>query len=167
MVYLNKFINFNVNKLKNNLVNELNQIIKLDFEFDLDSSIINKINKSINNKMKECFDSDHFINVNMDNNVCIYKHKRGNKNGYFCHRKINTNLNGEKDDFLCVKHSKKHIPTKRITKDINKTDIKSVIKSGNKRKHYKKKLKNQFKKKIHYICNSGTLDIGQILTMLI
>jgi hypothetical protein len=41
-----------------------------------------------------------------------------------CHKKIKTNLEGEKPDFLCVIHSKKHIPKKRIT---NKENQKVII----------------------------------------
>lgn len=51
----------------------------------------------------------------MDENYCVHKFTKGKKEGYYCSKKINTNLeSGESKDFLCCKHSKKHIPKKKI-----------------------------------------------------
>lgn len=38
------------------------------------------------------------------------------KEGYMCHKKIKTNIEGGKQDFLCCTHSKLHIPKKRKKK---------------------------------------------------
>lgn len=49
----------------------------------------------------------------MNNRNCTYKHLRGKNEGNFCCRKINTNIEDGKEDYLCCIHSKKHIPQKR------------------------------------------------------
>lgn len=175
---LNKTINFNIKKLKNNLSEDLNKMIKLEFELDLNNIMIERISKSIKSKINECFNSDCFIYRSMDNKYCTHKFRRGKQDGYFCCKKINTNLNNEKEDYLCVKHSKKHIPKKRIDK--NKENVKDIVISNIKsndefkmiynnkkdiKKIFKKKKKN--KNKIHFICNFGVLNISKILTRLL
>lgn len=52
----------------------------------------------------------------MNPNLCTFKHKKGSKEGYFCCKNIRTNIIDGKKDFLCCKHSKKHIPKKRKEK---------------------------------------------------
>jgi hypothetical protein len=96
------------------------------------------MNDIINEKLKE-IKSNNFWYVNSSPNVCTFIHKRGKKEGFMCHRKINTNLYGEKPDYLCSTHSKKHNPKKRNKKIINK-DV--TIKKGD----YKIKKKTQNKK---------------------
>ncbi len=164
MICLNESINFNKKNLEKNLVNELGQMIKLEFELDLDNRIIEKINKSIKDKINQCFNYDHFIYKNMDNKYCTHKYKRGKQDGYFCCKKINTNLNGKDKDYLCASHSKIHIPKKRIDKNTG-TAINTAIGKSNydNRKIFKKK-KN---KKNIYICNYGLLNISKILTRLL
>jgi hypothetical protein len=73
------------------------------------------MNDIINEKLKE-IKSNNFWYVNSSPNVCTFIYKRGKKEGFMCHRKINTNLNGEKPDYLYSTHSKKHNPKKRNKK---------------------------------------------------
>jgi hypothetical protein len=76
--------------------------------------IMNKIIKEKENKIKE----NHFWYYNSSPNVCTFIHKRGKKQGFMCHKKIRTNLNGEKADFLCSTHSKLHIPKNKKIKNV-------------------------------------------------
>jgi hypothetical protein len=73
----------------------------------MESIIRNKVNDT---------KSDNFWYINSSDKICTFKHKRGNNEGYMCCKKIRTNLDGEKPDYLCSTHSKEHIPKKRIKK---------------------------------------------------
>lgn len=67
----------------------------------------------------------------MNNKHCSFKHKRGSKDGYFCCRNIRTKLIDNKKDYLCVRHSKKHIPNKRNKKEITTKLTKSNKNNSN------------------------------------
>lgn len=188
MVCLNESIMFNKLKLKKNLIKKvtddvnnnfylynLNQIkIDSNIRSELTMSIVVNVNKIIKESIKNLFSSDNFIYLNMDNQYCVHKYIRGKKEGYICHNKIRTNLNGEKEDYLCVRHSKKHIPQKRISKNkksVDKiipkkesiNDDNHIIKINNKNKIKKKTKKNN--KKI-ILCN-GIIDFKEIIKELL
>jgi hypothetical protein len=80
-----------------------------------------------------------------------------------CCKKIRTNLDGEKPDYLCSTHSKKHIPKKRIKKNsCSNTTIKNNLCD------YKKIKKNRKKKsKKIILCNAGSLNLGMVLSKIL
>src|SRR5215216_6435356 len=89
------------------------------FEEEIYAENIENKKKIMGNIIKEKTNdikSNHFWYVNSSSNICTHIHKRGKKEGFMCHRKINTNLNGHKPDYLCCIHSKNHIPKKKIKK---------------------------------------------------
>jgi hypothetical protein len=128
MVCLNKSLFFNKNKLKENLIKEINYSIKLDFNVFYNDkelkNIFNMINKHISLKIKDLFASDHFIYVNLDDNICSHKFMKGKNEGYFCQKKIRTNIIDGRKDFLCCSHSKLHISKKRISKKNDNLNLK-------------------------------------------
>lgn len=156
MVCLNKNILFNKLKLRDNLKKEIYNTIKLELELELDKIIIERINKVIHNRIYELFESDHFIYLNMSNDVCSHKYKKGKMDGNFCHKKITKN--GCKKNYVCTKHNKNHIPKQKINITIKQDYI-----SENNDKHVKidsidehnklrilKKSKINFKNKKRY-----------------
>jgi hypothetical protein len=72
-----------------------------------------KLVKSIIKTKTEEASTEYFWYRNSCENVCTHVYKWGKKEGYMCQKKINTNLQGQKKDYLCCKHSKKHVPKKR------------------------------------------------------
>lgn len=184
MVCLNDYISFNKLKLRNNLKKEINDhILRLDFDLDIEKIKLEQINKKLNEKLNDLFSSDNFIYLNTNDNHCIHKFKKGKKEGYFCFKQITKN--GDKDNYVCTKHNKNHIPKKRIknikekTNEIlqnqtfknneNKNNNNFIIKiKNNKNKIFKKnKIKNNKKNKKIFVCNGGTINIGYILNMLL
>lgn len=118
--------------------------------------------------------SNNFWYLNSSKNVCTYIHKRGKKEGYMCHKKIRTNLNGQKEDFLCSSHSKKHTPNKRKNKFIDfHIDNNFEINNKNKTKYLCiSKIKNKVKKtknrkKRIYLGNCFVLDFQKIIGKLV
>lgn len=164
MVCLNENISFNIKTLKKNLYSELKTIVD-DYDHILNDKLILSLKNNIEKKIKELFHNDHFIYLNMNNNICTFKHKRGSKDGFFCTRKINTNLIDDKKDYLCCRHSKKHIPKKKENKKNNKNDeVKNksdILKSKSiiKRKNYM-----EIPKKLYKNCNkiNNTLSFKEI-----
>lgn len=122
MVYLNKNISFNIKSLKKELTLEMQDLMD-DYDHILDEKKVLSLKNKIEKKIDKLFFSDHFIYLTMNERHCTFKHKRGNNEGYFCCKNIRTNLGGQKDDYLCCTHSKKHTPKKRKQKK-----IKSLIK---------------------------------------
>lgn len=118
MVCLNENIKFNVKTLKNNLILKMKNFIDGCDHFLNEKNIL-YLKTSIEKEIKDLFYNDHFIDMNMDESLCSFKHKRGSNNGYFCCKKIKTNLQGQKKDYLCSKHSRRHIPKKRKIKQTN------------------------------------------------
>lgn len=158
MVFFNENISFNVKNLKNGLTTKIKCFVKDALEFYLDIEKIEKIEKiqnsiekvqnSIEKNVKNLFSNDHFVYLNMNNGVCSHKFKKGKKEGYFCNKKINTNLEGEKEDYLCCKHSKRHIPKKRVKKEEFLEEMKTVTRIKNKAvTKIKKDIKKIYKKK--------------------
>lgn len=188
MVCLNDSLLFNKKKLIYNIPKELNESIRLNFNIyfhnnDELKNIFEKIYKNINDKTKDLFSSDNFIYINMDDNHCTHKFKRGKKEGYICHKKINTNLKDEKKDYLCCAHSKKHVTKKKFNKkqkekeniiknnlkiNISNPDFLHLKKDDNIYFNYKKnkRIKKKKNKRI-FICNGGTINIGKIIKNLL
>lgn len=77
-------------------------------EYFNDEVLENKIDEKMN-----FVKSNNFWYINSSEKACTFIHKRGKKEGYMCHRKINTNIGDVKPDFLCSIHSKLHIPKKK------------------------------------------------------
>lgn len=176
MVCLNEVVPFNKITLRNNINKNIQEMIKLNFELDLKKNIMEKIQKSIKDNIFEMFGNDHFLYLNIDNNHCIHKYKRGKNDGHFCLKKIKTNLKGEDKDYRCAKHSKKHIPKKRnnsrkILKVLEVSEIPEISIHGdiykinkNNKKTFKKKLKRN--KKI-FICNGGLMNFKNIFNNIL
>lgn len=169
MVCLNEVISFKKLNLRNNLTNELNDELQRNFylsdfpqlklESDIKSEltikIIDNIKKIIKNKMNDLFSNDNFIFINMDDNICTHKFKKGKNDGRFCCKKITKY--GDKNNYVCTRHNKNHIPKKKNKNlknsknsnhckifENNKNIDNSIMKSDNKKiKKRKMKLKNK------------------------
>lgn len=116
MVCLNENISFNVKSLKNSLTFEMQNFIEGYEHIIKDNNKFIFLKNQIKKKIDSLFNFDNFIYVNMNPNLCTFKHKRGKNEGYFCCKQIRTNIIDSKKDFLCCKHSKNHIPKKRKEK---------------------------------------------------
>ena len=66
----------------------------------------------------------------MNNNFCTHRFKRGKRKGEFCTKKTRTKLDGKKPDYLCCKHSKRHIPEKM--KKIENFDKNNILEENEK-----------------------------------
>lgn len=159
MPCLNKKLVVDFHKMKSVFVQELENIINNEFYYidvvtnEKKYKIKNIIVKDFKNKINE----NNIIEKIIPDNHCIHKYKRGNKEGNYCCNKIRTNLyKNDKKDYLCCKHSKKHIPKKRNTKndtDINllnenknvlqKYIVSETLKDDNKKTNYKYKNENK------------------------
>lgn len=177
MVCLNENIRFNKIKLKNNIPKEINKMIKLEFNYLIEEKMLEKIYKRINEKSEEMFSDNYFLYLNMDKTVCVHMFKKGKKEGYFCQKKIRTNLpENSGNDYLCCSHSKKHIPrkrknTKNFLKISENPEFLKFREDHNKEKNFhkiynkKNKINKSKKKKLKRIivCNYGTIDFSKIL----
>lgn len=112
MVFLNENISFNIKSLKKRLTLELQNFME-EYEHIIKDDKLNFLKDKIEEKVKSLFSNDHFVYLSMDNNLCTYKYKRGKNEGYYCCKRIRTNLPDDKKDYLCSIHSKKHIPKKK------------------------------------------------------
>lgn len=170
MVCLNENISFRKIKLRDNLIKKVTEKVNNNFyldklnnlkieskiKSDLTISIINNVNIIIKNEIKDLFESDHFIYINMDNNICSHKFNKGKKDGYYCCKKITKN--GNRNKYVCTKHNPDHIPKKRAKnakKEKNYNDeIINTILGDNKiilcKKTNKKIFKNRFKNKYKF-----------------
>ncbi len=186
MVCLNDVLPFNKINLRNNISKYLQDMIKLEFQMELNKNIIEKITRNIQENMKQIFSNNHFLYLNIDDNYCTHMFKKGKKEGYFCIKKIKTNLpEGSKKDYLCCVHSRKHIPRKRLNiksnnkiHEISKNSEKSEIsKKFEKYKNIsifqdihklynKNKIKKRKSKKI-FIGNSGIINFSEIFNNIL
>lgn len=185
MVCLNKYISFDRMRLKQNLPKKINESIRLEFDFYLYNNnelknIFDKIYEHINNKTKELFSDNHFIYLNMNNNLCSHMFKKGKREGHFCCKNIT--INGNKDTYVCTKHNKDHISKKRNRNTNNK--IHEIFKKSKNSKKYEKNIsnpqdihklynrrnKNKIKKRKPtkiFIGNSGSLDLYDALKRIL
>lgn len=178
MVILNIDISINKNTMINSIKNLMKKVMEEYFE---NESLTKNKKKLIENIIKENVNKvrdKHFWYSNSSENVCTYIFKRGKNEGFMCQKKIKTNLIDNKPDYLCCKHSNKHIPKKRKEKTIIthvcvtnsvKDKLSNKIKIiNNNKKDFKNiyKKKNKKNKKI-FICNSGIIDIGKLIGSLL
>lgn len=171
MVCLNKNISFNVNTLKLSIVSNVNCFVQNALEFYLSEDKIIKVQNKLEKQIKSLFYNDHFVYLNMNNNLCTHKFKRGKSDGFFCCKKITSN--GNKKNYVCTKHNKEHVPKKRnnninVVNIINDTKDKflqnnSILRNLSK---VKKVKKNKKLRKI-FICNSGKIDFKSIFKLLL
>jgi hypothetical protein len=115
MVYLNENISFNIKTLKQSLTIEFQSLLD-KYDNIINDDIIESLKGELEKKVNTLFSNDKFVYLNMNENHCTHKYRKGTKDGHFCGRKINTNLIDNKKDYLCCSHSKKHIPKKRKEK---------------------------------------------------
>jgi len=184
MVYLNENISFNVFRLRENIKKEISNSIKDDISFNkiikLDSrikeSITDMIEKKINKKINEIFSNDYFVYLNMNENICTYKIRKGKLADRFCCKKITTN--GDKSKYVCTIHNKNHVSKKRLkaseipcnSNTINNNNainipIDNSIKK-NTRYTFKKSLKNKNIKK-NKIKVFGIINFNDIISKLL
>lgn len=166
MVVLNSEILVNKNKMIGSIRDIMEQVLHKYFDEEMLVDNVEKkrkiLQEVINEKLCRIKDK-HFWHINCSEEVCTHFFKRGKKEGYMCHKKIKTNIEGDKKDFLCCTHSKLHIPKtckKKITKPIEKKihDVKKIIKIREKVEKKRRKI---------YICNSGNLNLSKILSELL
>lgn len=112
MVCLNEFIPFNKINLRNDLITEMESFMQVELENYIEKNLLEKLTKQLKTKITRMFNNDYFIYKHMGDRYCTHKFKRGKNEGRFCCRKIGTYLHNDKKDFLCVQHSKLHIPRK-------------------------------------------------------
>lgn len=176
MVVLNEHISFNIKKLKLDLISNMKCFVGNALEFYISEQKIEKVQNNIEKNIRNLFSNDNFIYLNMNDNYCTHKFKKGKKDGHFCNRKINTNLEGQKQDYLCCAHSKRHIPKKRnkkiVIKENKNEELNKFVQPHNfifkfKNKDTKKITKRKRNNKKIFICNGGLLNIGLILTNLL
>lgn len=188
MVILN--VDFNINRLYfiNSIENIMKQIMEKYFEDEIIAKKIDEKKKIFNNIIKdkmEYITSDYFWYLNSNN--CVHKFKKGKREGFMCQKKINTNIENNKKDYLCCKHSKLHVPKKRLNKKLDKIFEKSKNKSyheknnniienkikisyinnnKNDRRRIEKKKNKKNKLKI-FICNGGLIDFKDIFNNIL
>lgn len=174
MVVLNDSINLSLKRLKIYLPATIKEFMDQALEHYIDEKKLEKIKKNMEKYIKEKIVEDHFVYLNMDENICTHKFKRGKKEGNYCCKKIRTNLEGNSRDYLCTKHSKKHIPKKRIK---NNSSLISFSKNNNHKKNNflneknkKKILKKNLRKNKSlniFLGNNGVINFKHILSRLI
>lgn len=113
MVVLNSEILVNKNKMIGSIRDIMEQVLHKYFDEEMLVDNVEKkrkiLQEVINEKLCRIKDK-HFWHINCSEKVCTHFFKRGKKEGYMCHKKIKTNIEGDKKDFLCCTHSKLHIP---------------------------------------------------------
>lgn len=180
MVVLNETIEFSVKKLRNNLSLTVKEFLKEALDYYIDKKNIEKILKNTEKFIKNKIIEDHFIYINMNDNLCTHKFKRGKRDGEYCCKRITKN--GDKSKYICTKHNKGHIPKKKIKKVVNRADNRAdngnsnrTLKGSNefilckkscgkifKNKNNKNKLKRKNKITIH-----GEINFKYIMTKLL
>jgi hypothetical protein len=174
-------ISINKNTMITSIKNLMEKVMEEYFYNEMLVKEIGNKKELMSNIIKEKINktkTNYFWYINASENTCTHIYKKGKNEGFMCQKKIKTNLVDDKADYLCCRHSKKHIPKKRKEKTImshicatNSVKDKSLNKikfiNNNKKdtkKIYKKKNKNN--KKI-FICNSGIIEIGRIIGLLL
>lgn len=174
MVCLNETISFEKIILRDQLINKLNESLRLNFELDLNKNIIDKIINNNKNKIKELFENDYFIYKTMNRNICSHKYKKGKNEGYFCCKTITKK--GNKEKYVCRMHNPDYKPEKRKNKGLKNSKNCKIFENNKKNevrqnrtfKNNKNKIikrKKHIKKKIiiHGIINFKDI-INKLLT---
>ena len=119
MVYLNKVISINIKSLEDTILEKLEKAIQDELYYvdDINEIKKEKIQTNILKEIKNEIEKDNFIYRVMDEKKCVFKHRRGKNEGYFCHKNITKN--GNYKEYLCRSHNKYHVP---IKKNIQKVD---------------------------------------------
>lgn len=127
MVVLNDFLPINISSLKIHISNKIRDILDDQLDYFIEtSSIIKKNDKkrifdNIIKEVKNSISSDYFLYLVMHDNYCVYKYKKGRKEGQYCAKKIRSN--NPKKSYLCCQHDKGHIPKKKeIKRNCNNID---------------------------------------------
>lgn len=180
MVCINEKLPIDYIQMRKLIIEELYNIIdnELYYVNELKDKKKEKNKKNIINEFRNRISSDSVIERMIHEDYCIYKHKRGKKDGQFCCKKIT--INGDKNKYVCTKHNKNHIPQKRhekmiINKNINKSisicnsvkllNQNIINKNGKKKNNYNIKRNknihiNNFNKNIFKrVFNDYSLDI--------
>lgn len=101
MVFLNENISFNVNLLRQDLCTQLCYFVNNILEPNVGNDKIEYIENCMIKEIKNMFDSNFFIYKNMNPNLCTNMFKKAKREGYFCCKKIKTNLcHGKKISFV-------------------------------------------------------------------
>lgn len=161
MVVLNEYINFDMKILRKELSQDIGNFVRNSLEFYMKKEKIEKISQNVEKRIKNKFLDDRFVYITMKSDLCTHKFRKGKKEGYFCQKKIKTNLpEGSKKDFLCSSHSKLHIPKKRNSK--SSSTIRSSL-NHDKNKIPLIKGKNKKKKIMKFFLGTPcTLDFSKI-----
>lgn len=163
MVALNEFLPINHIQLRDNLSNDLDTFMQNELDMYINQQIITRIKEKMKYRMKSLFSNDHFLYLSMNNEFCTHKFKKGKRDGMFCGKRIRTNLPyGSKPDYLCCKHSKQHIPRKRIMHDTSGNDEDKEVKVPNQPIQNQKKKKKAGPRKI-ILGNPSFLCFNNIL----
>lgn len=114
MVILNKVVPIDYNKMKKIILKKSNESImktldELFFNNENKDEYIKYILKNNNESLKEIFNSDNNIYLFINNNYCVHKYKRGNREGQICGAKIEINS----DNYLCSRHNRSYKPKQR------------------------------------------------------
>lgn len=137
MVCLNKELPINISIMKEEIISILDNIIKERLEYidNIEKEKKERIKSNIIKDFKNGINKDFFIYKIIDENYCVHKFTKGKKEGYYCGKKINTNLEyGESRDFLCCKHSKKHIRKKKVKRQKSANNNSIIIETDEKSK---------------------------------
>lgn len=114
MVYLNPVISIDIKEMEKVIMEKINHAIEneLDYLNNMEDKIKEKIKSNILKEIKYEMKKDNFIYMIMAKNKCVYKHNRGNNDGYFCHKNITNN--GDSKKYVCRMHNKLHKPQKKL-----------------------------------------------------
>lgn len=130
MVYLNKVVSVDIKELEKVILEKVNEAIKNELYYvdNLENDAKQTITKNIVKEIKNQIKKDNFLYRIIDKNKCIFKHKRGKRDGNFCCNNITQN--GNIKEYLCRRHNKLHIPKPRkdiINKQNNNININENI----------------------------------------
>lgn len=128
MVYLNKIVSVNIESLEKNILEIIGNTLSNELDYINNISDDRKKNHKDNilKEIKKSIKMDYFLYRIMADNKCIYKHKNGKNDGYFCHNNITNN--GDSKKYLCRTHNRNHIPKKREKHNIsNKNGLDPLI----------------------------------------
>lgn len=174
MVCLNDKLPIDYTRLRSLFAEELTNIIENEIHYidGLKHEKKEKIKNNIINAFKSKMNSNFIIEQVIHKDNCIYKYKKGKKDGIVCCKKITKN--GDKDKYVCTTHNKNHIPKSKNSIEKLETNKynniyspksfeiikeKNVIRNS---KIYKKCFRNNIKNKTYI----GNININLIMNSL-